>query len=60
MIDTNTLKNYLDRINNKQNPELETVINREGKLNNIEYFIEVKKEYYPKPKGMLIIKLGNY
>ena len=52
------ISDYLKLIN-KRKDKLKTYVNKEGQINDIDYYIEVMGKYYPDSKPNLVIKLGG-
>lgn len=51
---------YLEKSNSHKKQEFNHFVSSEGKINDVEYHIEMKKKYYPDKvhKGPLSITLG--
>ena len=50
---------HLKKAQELSNKDLVTYISSHGTLNDIDYYIEVMKQYYPQGKPNLIIRLGG-
>jgi hypothetical protein len=50
------IQQYLDKAKNKNRDKLKTYLSKEGTLNDVDYYIEVMKRYYPEYDGPLVIK----
>lgn len=53
------ISEYIKLINSKKQDKLKTYVNKEGQINDIDYYIEVMGKYYPDSKPNLVIKLGG-
>ena len=49
---------YLEKVNSQKKGDLVSYVNNEGQLNDIDYYVEVMKKYYPDNRP-LKIKLGG-
>ena len=49
---------YLEKVNSQKQGELASIVNNEGTINDIDYYVEVMQKYYPDSKP-LVIKLGG-
>ncbi len=49
---------YLEKANSQKKGDLASYVNNEGQLNDIDYYIEVMKKYYPDNRPLKIILGG--
>ncbi len=56
IIEDNKLREYLSRVNSKNEKELETIISSKGELNDVDYYIEIMKEKTPNKMLKVILK----
>ena len=50
------IQHYLDKAKYKNRDRLRAYLSKEGTLNDVDYYVEVMKRYYPKNDGPLVIK----
>ena len=53
------ISEYLKKVHEKVDDELVTYMSNHGTLNDIDYYVEVMKRYYPNDTPDLIIQLGG-
>ena len=46
-MDTAKLEDYLNRIKDKDDGQLKTILTSQGTINDVDYYIEVMKHYKP-------------
>ncbi len=56
MVDEKTISYYLEKAQEKRNEDLKVVLNSNGKINDVDYYVESMRKYYP--KGPLVVLLG--
>ena len=61
-MDENKIEKYLEIANDKGRSKLSDVVNKEGTITDIDYYIEVIKRYYPNEdeeliKGPLVVEI---
>ena len=61
-MDKAKIEEYLEIANDKGRSQLSNVVNAEGSINDIDYYVEVIKRYYPNEeeeniKGPLVIEI---
>ena len=61
-MDKAKIEEYLEIANDKGRSQLSNVVNTEGSINDIDYYVEVIKRYYPNEeeeniKGPLVIEI---
>ena len=49
---------YLEKVKRKKKGDLVSYVNNEGQLNDIDYYVEVMKKYYPDNRPLKIILGG--
>ena len=49
---------YLEKVNSQKKGDLVSYVNNEGQLNDIDYYVEVMKKYYPDNRPLKIILGG--
>ena len=49
---------YLEKVNSQRQGELTEYVNNEGQINDIDYYVEVMKKYYPDKRPLKIILGG--
>lgn len=53
------ISEYIRKIHNREPDKLATYVKANGQLNDIDYYVEVMKKYYPEDKPNLVIYLGG-
>ena len=49
---------YLEKVNSQKKGDLVSYVNNEGQLNDIDYYVEAMKKYYPDNRPLKIILGG--
>ena len=53
------ISEYIRKIHNREPDKLASYVKVNGQLNDIDYYVEVMKKYYPEDKPNLVIYLGG-
>lgn len=53
------ISEYIRKIHNREPDKLAAYVKVNGQLNDIDYYVEVMKKYYPEDKPNLVIYLGG-